>query len=254
MPHLLEVDGVSVAFGGLHALSDVSIAVAEGSIVGLIGPNGAGKTTLFNVVSGLQRSAGGSVKFAGEHVTELPAHRRAALGIGRSFQNLGLIGDQAVGVNLMAAQHLAAEYQGLDLLARPWRWRQEEKRLRERAQEAAEAFGLVDLWSEQVSDLSFGVARFVELACVLVERPRMMLLDEPTTGLDPGEITQLLDVLRSQQQAGTTILVVAHDVRFVMELCEYVYVLSEGRLIFDGPPAAAQRDPGVIAAYLGRPA
>jgi branched-chain amino acid transport system ATP-binding protein len=254
MEPLLEVEKISVSFGGLRALDDISLRVPPGSIVGLIGPNGAGKTTLFNVISGLQAHDSGAVRFAGRDVAALSAHARAALGIGRSFQNLGLIGDETVGVNLMAAEHLAARYRGWDLLLRPWRWWGEELRLRQRAHEAAAALGVAGCWDERIDDLSFGRARFVELACVLVERPWLMLLDEPTTGLDVGEVAQLLRVLRAQRDVGTTILLVAHDVRFVMGLCDHVYVLSEGRLLFDGAPEAVQRQPQVIEAYLGRSA
>ncbi len=251
MTALLEVEHVSVTFGGLRALVDVSISVPGGSIVGLIGPNGAGKTTLFNVISGLQRAEAGVVRLEGEDVTSAPAYRRAALGVGRSFQNLGLIGDETVRVNLMAAEYLAAQYRGVDLLARPWRWFREERRLEERARSVARSFGLLGDWDARVADLSFGAARFVELACVLAERPRLMLLDEPTTGLDAREVQQLLTVLQEQRADGRTILLVAHDVRFVMGLCDYIYVLAEGQLLFDGPPSVVQRHPRVIEAYLG---
>jgi branched-chain amino acid transport system ATP-binding protein len=254
MTNLLAVEGVSVAFGGLQALDDVSISVPEGSVIGLIGPNGAGKTTLFNVISGLQRADAGRITFAGQDVSGLSTHRRAALGMGRSFQNLGLINDESVETNLIAAQHLASRYGAWQVLAQPWRIEKEERRMRARAHEVAAAIGLADRLPVKVADLSFGMARFVELACVQVERPPLMLLDEPTTGLDGGETARLLGLLRSQAEIGTTILLVAHDVRFVMDLCDYVYVLAEGRVLFHGEPMAVQRDPRVIEAYLGRSA
>lgn len=254
MGDLLEVRDVSVSFGGLQALSEFSMSVPDGSIVGLIGPNGAGKTTLFNVISGLQGADCGEITFDGEDITALPPNARAARGIRRSFQHLGLINDQSVNVNIMAAQYLATGYAGWDLAARPWRWRAREAALETSAREVAETFGLTDRMHERITDLSFAMARFAELACVLVGHPRMMLLDEPTTGLDVREIAQLIDVLRAQRDEGTTLLVVAHDVRFVMNLCDHVYVLAEGRLLFDGHPRAVQTHPQVIEAYLGRSA
>jgi branched-chain amino acid transport system ATP-binding protein len=251
---LLDVVGVSVAFGGLQALDAASIRVPEGAIVGLIGPNGAGKTTLFNVISGLQPMNAGAIVFGGDDIASLRPRDRAARGIGRSFQNLGIILDETVGVNIMAAQHLAARYRGWDLGLRPWRWMTEERRLGDRAMQAASTFGLAELWDDYVCDLSFGMARFVELACVLVQQPRLMLLDEPTTGLDLLEVARLLQVLQDVRADGTTILLVAHDVRFVMDLCDHVYVLGEGRLLCSGPPSVVQRDAAVIKAYLGRSA
>jgi branched-chain amino acid transport system ATP-binding protein len=251
---LLEVAGVSVAFGGLQALRDVTLTIPEHHIVGLIGPNGAGKTTLFNVISGLQRCQAGSMTFAGIDVTSLGADKRAGLGIARSFQNLGLISDETVMTNLLAAQHLSADYSGVDVIVRPLRWLRAERRMRRAAEEAAAVFNLTEHLNTRVSDLSFGIARFVELACVLVETPDLMLLDEPTTGLDVKEVAALLRVLQEQRARGTTILLVAHDVRFTMDLCDYIYVLAEGRILFHGPPSEVQRHPEVIEVFLGRPA
>lgn len=254
MTELLTLDGISLAFGGLQALDDVSLSVHTGSIVGLIGPNGAGKTTLFNVVSGLLTADRGTISLAGVDVTSLSPPRRAALGIGRSLQNLGLVFEETSLTNVMAAQHLSAGYSGLDLALRPWRWWAAERRLRQEAIRALDAFGLEAAADTRVEDLSFAAARFVELACVLVRQPPLLLLDEPTTGLDPAEIDRLLAVLREQRSMGVTMLIVAHDVRFVMDLCDHVYVLAEGRTLFDGPPAQVQSHPAVIATYLGRSA
>jgi branched-chain amino acid transport system ATP-binding protein len=248
---LLEVRDATLAFGGLQALGGVSLSVDEGAIVGLIGPNGAGKTTLFNSISGLQPLDGGTVTFRGRDVTDLPAHRRAALGIGRSFQHLGLMMDADVRTNVLAAQHLGAGYTDLDLLLRPWRWWRQERRLEERATAALTTVGLEGEADRPVKDLSFAAARAVELAAVLVEEPALMLLDEPTTGLDLTEVTELQRTLERVRSGGTTILVIAHDVGFVMGLCDHVYVLAQGNVLAEGPPAVVQSDPAVVDAYLG---
>lgn len=250
---LLAISEVSVSFGGLHALSKVSLDVEPETIVGLIGPNGAGKTTLFNVVSGLQPAIG-TVSFDGRDITNLPPHRRARLGISRSFQNLGLMQHESVITNVMAAEHISADYGALDLVVRPWRWWRGESTIRGRAFDILDDIGLSEHSLEQVSDLSFGVARFVELAAVLARQPRLLLLDEPTTGLDAGETERLTALLIAARTRGVTVLVVAHDVRFVMDVCDEVYVLAEGRILSHGTPLEMQRDPAVIAVYLGRPA
>ena len=253
MTALLEVREVSLSFGGVQALRSVSLDVHAESIVGLIGPNGAGKTTLFNVVSGLLRADGGSIRIDGDEVAHLPAHLRAARGVARSFQNLGLMDAQTVETNVLALLHRTAPYRPVDVFLRPWRRSVGEKELAGRCREVLTDFGLEGEAARRVGDLSFAKARFVELAAVVAERPRLMLLDEPTTGLDIAETVQLAEVLEAARADGTTVVVVAHDVEFVMRVCDHIYVLAEGRLLFDGPPAAVRSDPVVIEAYLGRP-
>jgi ABC-type branched-subunit amino acid transport system ATPase component len=250
---LLELRGIGRSFGGVRALDDVSLDVDEGSIVGLIGPNGAGKTTLFNVVTGLQ-PAEGSVVFDGHEIAHLPPHRRALLGIARSFQNLGLMMDETAETNALAALHRSAGYSGADVVLRPWRRAAAERTLRDRARVALDRFGLLDDSDHVVADLSFARARLVEIAAVVAEEPRLMLLDEPTTGLDVAEVDRLGEILLQLRDEGTTILIVAHDVSFVMRVCDHVYVLAEGRPLFDGPPEEVQAHPEVAEAYLGRSA
>src|SRR3954465_2608199 len=174
MTSLLEVRDVSLHFGGVHALREVSLDVEPGAIVGLIRPNGAGKTTLFNVISGLLTAAEGSIRYDGAEIRHLPAYRRAALGIGRSFQNLGLMLDESAEINVLAALHRSAGYGGADVLVRPWRRFRGERVLQERCQRALDRFGLERDGDRLVRDLSFAKARFVELAAVTAEEPQLM--------------------------------------------------------------------------------
>jgi branched-chain amino acid transport system ATP-binding protein len=202
-------------------------------------------------VSGLQPVKAGRVVFQGRDISRLHADRRARLGIRRSFQNLGLMAPESVLTNLLAAQHLSAGYQSWDLAVRPWRWAGCERRLHAQAVDVLRPLGLLQHLNTPVADLSFGTARFVELAAVMVEQPKMLLLDEPTTGLDIAEVVRLLSALREFRARGTTILLIAHDVRFVMDLCDYIYVLAEGQMLHHGVPSEVQRDERVIDAYLG---
>jgi branched-chain amino acid transport system ATP-binding protein len=251
MTALLEVEDVRLHFGVVKALQDVSMEVPEGSVVGLIGPNGAGKTTLFNVISGLYRADAGSIRFDGAEIAGTPSHSRAALGIGRSFQNLGLMVDETAATNVLAALHRSAPYRPSDVFLRPWRRTAGERQLERRCAGALHRFELDDDADRLVSELSFAKARFVELAAVVAEDPRLMLLDEPTTGLDVAEVRRLTEILAAIREQGTTVLVVAHDVEFVMKVCDHVYVLAEGQCLFDGAPSAVRSNPAVIEAYLG---
>ena len=251
MSALLSVDDARLAFGGLQALGGASVHVDDGGITGLIGPNGAGKTTLFNCISGLLRLDSGRVVFGGRDITALSTHHRAALGIGRSFQHLGLMLAESVETNILAAQYLSAGYRAVDVLGRPSRWWRRERVLSERVDRALDAFGMVEARHAIVADLSFAAARFVELAAVLVGGPSLMLLDEPTTGLDVAEVALLGDVLARVRREGTSLLVIAHDVGFTMQLCDHVVVLAQGQVLAAGDPERVRNDPAVIEAYLG---
>ena len=248
---LLAVRDAAVSFGGVHAVGGVSLDVHQGAIVGLIGPNGAGKTTLFNSISGLQRLDRGTVSFAGRDVTGLGAAERAALGIGRNFQNLGLMLEETVETNVMAARFLHAPYRPTDVVVRPWRWRAGERAMRSVVSDVLDHFDLGADRHRPVRDLSFAAARFVELAAVVACEPTLMLLDEPTTGLDMGEVDLLARLLRELREGGTTLLVIAHDVGFVLELCDHVVALAEGRVIAEGTPDEVRSDQAVIDVYLG---
>jgi branched-chain amino acid transport system ATP-binding protein len=184
-------------------------------------------------------------------VTALSPNKRAKRGVGRSFQNLGLIMDETVETNLLAAQFLAADYGSWDIVMRPRVWRRREEQLRAQAIEAVSAFGLNGKLHDRVADLSFGQSRFAELACVFAQRPRLMLLDEPTTGLDIRATERLRQRLVELRDAGQTILLVAHHVRFVMDLCDWVYVLASGSMLAGGPAAEVVEDERVTQVYLG---
>ncbi len=249
--NLLEVDDVSVRFGGLCALDAVSLSVDAGSIVGLIGPNGAGKTTLLNAITGVVAVDAGRIGFNGSDITSSSPQGRARLGMARSFQNLGLVLDESVETNLMAALHLSATYPPLSPILRPGRTRRTEQRCRAQVVEVLDRFELTEHARSPVADLSFGVARMVEVAGLFAREASVLLLDEPTTGLDPSEIATLTTALASARATGVGVLVIAHDVGFIVELCDEVVVLAEGRVIYRGDPVGVRHDERVVESYLG---
>ncbi|MEV4475715.1 ABC transporter ATP-binding protein [Nonomuraea sp. NPDC049504] len=246
---MLAVDGVSVAFGGVKALDQVSFEVEEGVVCGVIGPNGAGKTTLFDVVSGLGRPVEGRVRVDGRDVTGLPPVRRARAGVRRTFQRTQVFGRLTVEDNVLAALDWHGGGGGLaaDLVGLPARRRLERDR-RERVAEVLELCGLDGQREAYAAALPVGGRRLVELARALADRPRLLLLDEPTSGLDAAQTARLAEVVRSLE---TTVLLVEHDMGFVMDVCDRIVVLDLGRVIAAGPPAEIREDPVVRAAYLG---
>ena len=230
----LQVRGVSVTFGGVAALTQVSLEVRPGEVTGLIGPNGAGKTTLFNVISGLQRPDKGEVQLGGRDVTKLGPHRRARLGLARTFQRLELFGSLSARENVQAGLD-ARRDKGGDLTAQG---------LLHRVGVQADA-------DRQVSTLPTGEARLVELARALAIDPKLILLDEPCSGLDDHESQLLGDLLRELAAEGRAVLIVEHDMPLVLNVCDRIIVLDFGQVIANGSPDDIRRDQGVQAAYLG---
>jgi branched-chain amino acid transport system ATP-binding protein len=249
----LAADQVSVRFGGVSALSDVSVAFAGGEVCGLIGPNGAGKTTLFDVLSGVRAPTAGRVVAAGVDVTRRSATWRSRRGIRRTFQRQQTFGWLTVEENLLVALEWRGGGGGLlaDLVRLPPRVARESAR-RARAREVLELCGIGHLRDEPAGLLPIGRARIVELARAIVDRPSVVLLDEPTSGLEQAESAHLAECIRRVSgEDGTAVVLVEHDVRFVMELCARIVVLHLGEVIADGAPDDVRRDAAVSAAYLG---
>lgn len=231
---LLETKAIRVRFGGVMALGGVEIAVPAGQVTGLIGPNGAGKTTLFNVVSGIQEPTSGAVIIDGVDVTHIAPHRRARLGLARTFQRLELFSSLSVRDNVRVAAELARLPE-----VQPW------------VDSIVERVGLGDIADRTAGDLPTGSARLVEIARALATKPRLLLLDEPASGLDEPETEHLGDLLRTLASEGLGILLVEHDVGLVMHVCDSIYVLDLGVIIAHGSPREIKENPLVLSAYLG---
>ncbi len=250
-PTILEIEGLSVHFGGLKAVDEVSLSVREGQIVALIGPNGAGKTTVFNAVSRLQKLTAGRIRFAGKDVTKLSTANTARLGMARTFQNLRIYANMTVLDNVLVGCH-RHERSGLfaGALGLP-RQRREERASRERAMRALATVGLEDRAHLPAASLPYGSQRLVEIARALASGPRLLLLDEPAAGMNASERAHLVEQIGRIHDSGITVLLVEHDIELVMGISEQVYVLDYGRLISEGRPEVVQKDPAVIEAYLG---
>ena len=249
---VLDVVGVSVRFGGLQAVDGASLRVERGTIVGLMGPNGAGKTTLFNAVTGSLRPDAGTVRLLGEDISSLPAHARAAKGMSRTFQLIGLAKSESVLENLLMAQHLATPYGLGSALTRvgPSRWY--EREVRERAAATLDGLGFGHFAHTPVGRLSHGQQRIVEIGCALVNSPELVLLDEPSAGMSPAAAEDLAATLADvRDKLGRTVLLIEHNVPLVLAVADELYVMDAGRVIADGEPLEVVGRPDVVGAYLG---
>ncbi|CAB5722764.1 Lipopolysaccharide export system ATP-binding protein LptB [Delftia tsuruhatensis] len=250
---LLQVDGVTLAFGGVKALSGVGFDVQPGSITAVIGPNGAGKTSLFNTISGFYRPTGGAIRFQGRDITRVPAPQRARLGLGRSFQNIALFRGMTVLDNIKLGRHAHLRTNVFDALLYLGRAHREEAELRRDIEERIIDFLEIDhIRHAPVAALSYGLQKRVEMARALAMQPRILMLDEPVAGMNREETEDMARfILDVRAEWDVTVLMVEHDMGMVMDLSDHVVVLNFGQVIAQGTPAVVQADPEVNRAYLG---
>ena len=248
---LLALSDVTKVFGGLIAINDLSFTVEAGSIVGLIGPNGAGKTTVFNCITGNYTPERGQILFDGTSIRGLRPHRVVELGIARTFQSIRLFGKLPVLENVLAGRHCRMRAGLLSCMLHTPAMRREEEAAVGRCMEELDFVGLADRCHEAAGGLSYGNQRLLEVARALAADPRLLILDEPAGGMNDQETAALVEIIRAIRARGVTVLLIEHDMRLVMQICEKLVVLEHGTLIAEGEPETVRANPAVIEAYLG---
>jgi len=249
---LLEINELSISFGGLNAVTDVNFYINSGEIFGLIGPNGAGKTTLFNMITGVYLPTKGNVTFDGKVVSGKKTYQINNIGIARTFQNIRLFREMSAIDNVMLAMNKETNYNLLQCIFGISKYVSEEKKIFDKAMKLLDFMGIAEFYNYKAMNLPYGQQRKLEIARALASDPKLLLLDEPAAGMNPTETAELADIVRKiREKLNVTILLIEHDMSFVMSLCERIVVLDYGKLIANGTPQEIKNNPKVIAAYLG---